>query len=183
MKYCSILYLLLFLFVTEAASDCLNSKKTLSAYTWMNFFNNGCSPVTEIIDNGNQKATLVYHCWNDEKVKQSAKLYMIKGGVFVWESELLPKDQLRSLSNGKCQASLVFLGSDHATINFTCAVLNLIVGYDISSRVFCDDSIRIGIIPVKVLIIYGDGTQEFSLNGEELIPLGKFHPFADRLKK
>ena len=183
MKWYSILFLLMVLFVTEAASDCLNSKKTLSTYTWVNFFNNGCRPVTEIIDNGNQKATLVYHCWNNEKIKQSARLYRIKGGVFVWVSQLLPKDQLRTLSNSKCQASRVFQGSDHVTINFTCALLNLIVGYDISSCLFSDDFIRIGLIPVKVLIIYGNGTQEFSVNGEELIPLGTFQPFVNRLTK
>ena len=101
----------------------------------------------------------------------------------MWAIQPLPKDQLRNLSNSKCQASLVFLGTDHSTINFKCALLELIVGYDISSRVFGDESIRIGLTPTKVIIIYGDGTQEFTVNGEELFPISTFHPFGNRLKK
>jgi hypothetical protein len=177
MKCCRIWFLLLVLFVTVTACAALKPKETSSTYTWASFFNKGCGPVTEIIDNGNQKATLVYHCLYGEEITQSARFYRIEGGVGVWAGQRLPNDQLYNLSNGKCQASLVFLGSDHATINFICALLHLTVGYDISSRVVYGDSIRIHLIPTKVLITYGDGNQEFSVDGDELIPLGPFKPF------
>ncbi|UCD88756.1 MAG: hypothetical protein JSW04_09830 [Desulfobacterales bacterium] len=182
MNYCRIWFLLLVLFVTIAACAFFKSKETPVRYTWASFFNKGCGPVTDFIENENQKATLVYHCLYGEEITQSARFYKIEGGVSVWESQRLPDDQLYNLSNSKCQASLVFLGSDHATINFTCAILNLTVGYDIANRVIHDDSIQTHLIPNKVLITYGDGTQEFFVDGEQLIPLGPFKPFPHRLK-
>ena len=154
----------------------------MSAYTWANFFNKGCGPVTEIIISGNQKATLVYNCLEGEEITQSARLYKIKKGVRVWAIQQLPYDQLYNLSNGKCQASLLFQGSYHTTINFTCALLSLTVGYDISSRVVDGEYVQIHLIPTKVLITYGDGNQEFSVDGEELIPIGPFKPFPKNLK-
>ena len=181
MNYCRICFLLLVLFVTIAACAFFKPKETLVTYTWASFFNRGCGPITDFIENENQKATLVYHCSNGEEITQSAEFDKIEGGVRVWECQRLPDDQLYNLSNSKCQASLVFLGSDHATINFTCAILNLTVGYDIANRVIHDDSIRTYLTPNKVLITYGDGTQEFSVDGEQLIPLGPFKPFPHRL--
>jgi hypothetical protein len=169
--------LLLVLFVTIAACAFFRPKETSVTYTWASFFNKSCGPLIDFIENGNQKATLVYHCMYGEEITQSARFNKIKGGVRVWASQRLPDDQLYNLSNSKCQASLVFMGSDHATINFTCAILNLTVAYDISNRAIYGDSIRTHLIPKKVLITYGDGTQEFSVNGEQLIPLGPFKPF------
>jgi hypothetical protein len=182
MKCCRIWFLLLVLFVTVTACAVLKPKETPSTCTWANFFNKGCGSVTEIIDNVNQKATLVYHCLYSAEITQSARLYRIEGGVGLWASQRLPNDQLHNLSNGKCQASLVFLGSDHATIKFICALLHLTVGYDISRRAVYGDSIRIHLIPTKVLITYGDGNQEFSVDGDELIPLGLLKTFPNRLK-
>jgi hypothetical protein len=182
MKCCRIWFWLLVFLVAVTACAVFKPKETSSTYTWASFFNKGCGPVTEKIDNGNQKATLVYHCLYGEEITQSARLHKIEGGVGVWASQRLPNDQLYNLSNGKCQASLAFLGSDYATINFICTLLNLTVGYDISSRLVSGDSIRILLKPIKVLITYGDGTQEFSVDGEELIPLGPFKPFTNRLK-
>ena len=125
---------------------------------------------------------MVYHCLHGGKITQSARLRIIEEGVGVWVIQRLPKEQLYDLSNGKCQASVVFLGSDHATIKYICALLQLTVGYDISNRSIYSDSIRIRLIPTKVLITYGDGNQEFSVDGDGLIPLGPFKPFTNRLK-
>jgi hypothetical protein len=38
------------------------------------------------------------------------------------------------------------------------------------------------LILTKVFITYGDGNQEFSVDGDELIPLGPFKPFPNRFK-
>ena len=179
MKCCRIWFLLLVLFMTVIACAVLKPQKTSPTYIWANFFNKGCGPVTEIIDHGNQKVTLAYHCLYGEEITQSARLYRIEGGVGVWACQRLPDDQLHNLSNGKCQASLVFLGSDHATIKFICALLHLTVGYDISSRVDYGDSIRIHLIPTKVLITYGDGNQEFLTGGHRDF----HHLFPDKLKR
>ena len=177
MNYCRILFLLLVLFVTIAACAFLKPKETSVNYTWANFFNKGCGPFIDFVENRNQNATLIYNCLFGEKITQSARLYKVEGGVSVWASQRLPDDQLYNLSNSKCQASLVFMGADHATINFTCALLYLTVGYDTSKRVIYADSIRTHLIPTKVLITYGGGTQEFSVDGEQLIPFGPFKPF------
>lgn len=182
MKCCRIWFLLTVFFLAVTACAVLQPKETSSTYTWANFFNKGCGPVTEIIDHGNEEATLVYHCLGGEEITQSARLHRIEGTVGVWAGQRLQIDQLLRLSNGKCQTSLVFLGSDHATINITCALLQLTVGYDISSRVVYGDFIRIHLIPTKVLITYGDGNQEFSVDGDELIPLGPFKSFPNRFK-
>lgn len=181
-KFCRIWFLLLVIFVAVTECDVLEPKETSFIYTWASFFKKGYGPVTEIIEYRNQKAKLVYHCLYGEEVTQSATLYKIRKSFGIWVSQRLTNDKLNNLSNGKCQASLVFLGSDHATINFTCSLLNLTVGYDISSCEVVRDSKRIYLIPIRVLVTYGDGTQEFSVDGEQLIPLGSFKSFSIRLK-
>ena len=90
MKFCQIWFLLLVLFVTVTACAFLKPKETSPTFTWANFFSKGCSPVTEIINSGNQKAKLVYHCSDGGEIAQSARLYKIKGGVGVWAIQQLP---------------------------------------------------------------------------------------------
>ncbi len=90
MKFCQIWFLLLVLFVIVTACAFLKPKETSPTFTWANFFSKGCSPVTEIINSGNQKAKLVYHCSDGGEIVQSARLYKIKGGVGVWAIQQLP---------------------------------------------------------------------------------------------
>lgn len=155
----------------------LQLKKTEHLYTWSSFFNKNCGPVIEIIDNGKGEATLVFDCSSGKKITQHAILQGIEGTVELWVSHRLSAEKLYELSNAKCQASLLHIGPNKATINFPCALVHMTVGYDITNRVAQGSFTRIRLKPTKTMITYGDGVQEFSVEKGHLIPSAPFEPF------
>ena len=147
------------------------------SYTWSSFFNNGCGPQMEFKVNGEDVATLVYPCSNGKKIRQYARRHQRLNNIELWAASDLPLEQLYELSNSKCRASLIYLGSAHATIEFPCALIHMTVTADIIIREKRTDSIPIQLKPRKALIIYSDGTQEFRVEEERLTPVGPFKPF------
>lgn len=90
----------------------------------------------------------------------------------------MPVEQLYKLSNGKCRASLIYLGPTHATIKFRCALIHMTVTCEITSREVSANSTLIHLNPKRALITYGDGVQEFKVGGDRFTPLGPFKSFA-----
>jgi hypothetical protein len=149
-------------------------------YTWASFFNSGCGPVTEVIVKGKEEAMLVYNCDNNQDRKQSARWHTNTGSVQLWAASRLPRAELYELSNSKCQAILLYLGAEHATIHFQCALVQMTVQYDISSRMSADSTTYIQLKPAKVLITYVDGVQQFRVEDERLISITPFECFPGR---
>jgi len=111
------------------------------------------------------------------KIPQQAKLHAIKNNVELWAAYQMSSEHLYQISSSKCQVSLIYLGPDHATINYPCALVHLTVGYVINSINTIDGRIDINLLPNKLLITYSDGIQEFKVEGEDLIPSTPFRPF------
>lgn len=153
------------------------------SYTWKHFFNNDCGPVKEIYTKSETEAALIYRCSSGKEIVQHTIRYKLEGHVGVWAAALLPRDILYELSNSKCQSSLMYLGIDYVTITFPCAVVHLAVTFNILDRISEGNFTRIHIKPTKVLITYGDGTQEFVVNGENLVPASPFKPFKPSSRK
>ena len=131
--------------------------------------------------NSEDKAILNYQCSAGKTVSQVARKHKRLRGVDLWAASDLPLERLYQLSNSKCRASLIYLGSEHATIEFPCALIHMTVTYDIVSREKSDNVTLIQLKPNKALIIYADGTQEFDVEEERLTPLGPFKPFKKPL--
>jgi hypothetical protein len=62
-------------------------------------------------------------------------------------------------------------------MKYPCALVHLTVGYDIIGMNTIGGLTEIYLQPNKVLITYGNGLQEFKVEGDDLIPLTPFHPF------
>lgn len=146
-------------------------------YRWSSFFNNDCGPKLQFKLNSEDEAVLNYQCSTGKALSQVARRHKRLRGVDLWAASDLPIEQLYQLSNSKCRASLIYLGPAHATIEFPCALIHMTVSYDIVSREKSDDVTRVQLEPNKALIVYSDGTQEFSVGEERLTPLGPFKPF------
>ena len=152
-------------------------QKLETSYSWSNFFNNHCGPVTEIIKDGYSELAVLYQCANGVKIAQQAKLHAIKNRVELWAAYQISAEQLYQISSSKCQVSLIYIGRDHATINYPCALVHLTVGYVINSINAIDGRLDINLLPNKLLITFSDGIQEFNVEGEDLIPSTPFRPF------
>ena len=127
--------------------------------------------------NSEDEAILNYQCSNGKEVSQDARRHKRLGEVELWAASDLPVEQLYKLSNGRCRASLIYLGPTHATIEFPCALIHMTVTCVIVSRETMGDATLIQLEPTKALITYSDGFQEFSVNGKRLTPRGPFKPF------
>lgn len=127
--------------------------------------------------NSEDEAILNYQCSTGKALSQFARRHKRLRDVDLWAASDLPLDELYQLSNSKCRASLIYLGSEHATIEFPFALIHMTVTYDIVSREKKDDVMRVQLKPDKALMIYSDGIQEFNVEKERLTPLGPFRPF------
>ncbi len=127
--------------------------------------------------NSEDEAILNYPCLNGMTVSQSLRRHQREGDVELWAASDLPTKQLYNLSRSKCRASLIYLGSDYATLKFPCAVVHLTVTCDLVSKETMDNTAVVELKPKKVLITYSDGIQEFQMKEDQLIPLGPFKPF------
>ena len=146
-------------------------------YSWSSFFNNGCGPTLQFKLNSADEASLNYQCSTGKSLSQFARRHKRLRDVDLWTASDLPLDELYQLSNSKCRASLIYLGSAHATVEFPCALIHMTVSYNIVRREKSDDVTLVQLEPSKALIIYSEGTQEFSVEEERLTPLGPFKPF------
>jgi hypothetical protein len=127
--------------------------------------------------NSEGEAILDYQCSSGKEIRQDARRYKRLSELELWVVSDLPLEPLYQLSNSKCRASLIYLGSGHATVEFPCALIHMTVTYDIVSREKKDDVMRVQLKPDKALMIYSDGIQEFNVEKERLTPLGPFRPF------
>ena len=148
-----------------------------TAYTWSSFFNNDCGPAMKFEVYSEDEAVLNYQCSNGKAVNQDAKRHKRLSEVELWAATDLPVEQLYQLSNGKCRASLIYLGPTHATIEFPCALIHMTVTCIIVSKETRGDTTLIQLKPTKALITYSDGVQEFGVNEKRLTPRGPFKPF------
>ena len=146
-------------------------------YSWSSFFNNDCGLMPQFKLNSEDDAILNYRCSTGKELSQIARRHKRLRDVDLWAAADLPLEQLYQLSNSKCRASLIYLGPAHATIEFPCALIRMTVSYDIVRREKRGDVILVQLEPNKALIIYADGTQEFSVEDKRLTPLGPFKPF------
>jgi hypothetical protein len=127
--------------------------------------------------NSEDEAILDYQCSSGKEIRQDASRHKRLKELELWAVSDLQLDQLYQLSNGKCRASLLFIGSTHATIEFPCALIRMTVTYDIVSRERIGAASSIQLQPTKALITYSDGFQEFNINEKRLTPRGPFKPF------
>jgi hypothetical protein len=88
----------------------------------------------EFTQHSEDEAILNYQCSNEKKISQDARRHKRLGEVELWATSDLPVEQLYQLSNGKCRASLIYLGPTHATIEFPCALIRMTVTCIIVSR-------------------------------------------------
>jgi hypothetical protein len=123
------------------------------------------------------EAILNYQCSSEKEISQDARRHKRLSEVELWVASDLPIEQLYNLSNSKCRASLIYLGSTHATIEFPCALIHMTVTCIILSREMMGDTTLIQLKPTKALITYSDGFQEFRVNEKRLTPRGPFKPF------
>ncbi len=127
--------------------------------------------------NSEVEAILNYQCSNGKEISQDARRHKRLNEVELWAVSDLPVEQLYKLSNGKCRASLIYLGPTHATIEFPCALIRMTVTCIIVSKETIGAAILILLKPTKALITYSDGFQEFRVDEKRLIPRGPFKPF------
>ena len=109
------------------------------------------------------KAILDYQCSNGKEISQNARRHKRLGDVELWTVSDLPVEQLYQLSNGKCRASLIYLGPTHATIEFPCALIRMTVTCSVVSRETMGAEALIRLKPTRALITYSDGFQEFNI--------------------
>ena len=147
------------------------------SYTWSSFFNSDCGPTMKFTLTAEDEAILNYQCSNGKEITQDARRHKRLSEVELWAASDLPVEQLYKLSNGKCRASLIYLGPTHATIEFPCALIRLTVTCIIVSRETMGNTTLIQLQPAKALITYSDGFQEFRIDAKRLIPRGPFKPF------
>jgi hypothetical protein len=131
----------------------------------------------EFTQHSEDEAILNYQCSNEKKISQDARRHKRLGEVELWATSDLPVEQLYQLSNGKCRASLIYLGPTHATIEFPCALIRMTVTCIIVSRETMGAAILIQLKPTKAVITYSDGFQEFNIDEMRLTPRGPFKPF------
>ena len=153
------------------------TEKRDASYAWSNFFNNDCGPTMTFKINSDKKAILNYQCSNGKEIWQSARRHKRLSEVELWAVSDLPAKQLYQLSNSKCRASLIYLGPNHVTIEFPCALIRMTVTCIIVRRETVGAAILIQLKPTKALITYNDGFQEFDVNQKRLTPRGPFKPF------
>lgn len=127
--------------------------------------------------NSEAEAILDYQCSSGKEIRQDARRHKRLSEIEMWAVSDLPLEQLYQLSNGKCRASLLFIGSTHATIEIPCALIRMTVTCDIVSRERIGAETLIQLKPTKALITYSDGFQEFNINEKRLTPRGPFKPF------
>ena len=170
----------LFISVSLVVMGCMSlheTEKKEPSYHWSSFFNNDCGPMMQFKIYSEDEALLDYPCSNGTVVSQMARKHQQQSEVQLWTTSDLPVDELNNLSRSKCRASLIYLGSTHATIKFPCALVHLTVTCDIVSKKTMDAATVIQLKPAKALITYGDGTQEFRIEEDRLMPMGPFKPF------
>lgn len=126
--------------------------------------------------NSEGKAILDYQCSIGKEIRQNAKRRQRLGEVELWALSDLPVVQRYQLSNGKCRASLLYLGPTLATIEFSCALLRMTVTCNIVSRETMVAGTLIHLQPTRALITYSDGFQEFDINEKRFTPRGPFKP-------
>ena len=170
----------LFIFIGLIILGCAalqETEKQEPSYRWSSFFNHDCGPLMQFKMTSENDAVLNYRCSGDLIISQNARKHQQQGEVGLWAASDLTPEQLYRLSNSKCRAALIYLGSAHATVNFPCALIHLTVSCDITGREKINSETVIELKPTKVLIAYGDGTQEFRVEEDRLVPLGPFKPF------
>ena len=147
------------------------------AYTWSSFFNNDCGPTMKFTLTAEDEAILDYQCSKGKEISQDARRHKRLSEVELWAVSDLPVEQLYQLSNGKCRASLIYLGPTHATIEFRCALIRMTVTFIVVSRETMGAAASIQLKPTRALITYSDGFQEFNIIEKRLSPRGPFKPF------
>lgn len=150
------------------------------AYSWSSFFNGGCGRTMDILVRDDDSGSLYYGCPAGEIKTQLLQRHPDQGGVQIWIADRLTQAALYRLSNSKCQASIVMLGSENATIQYPCALVHITVGYAVEDHRRAAGKVRIRLKPERVLVVYGDGTQEFGIQDEKLVPRGPFEPFKSK---
>ena len=149
-------------------------------YTWSSFFNQGCGYTMELLMQDDNSGTLLYRCPDGEPKSQVLQHQPGQGPVHIWVADRLAPEGLYRLSGSKCQASIVMLGAENATIQYPCALVHMTVGYRIEDRMPIEGQVRIRLKPERVLVVYSDGTQEFSVSEQKLVPKGPFEPFKTK---
>ena len=155
----------------------LETERKDPSYTWSSFFNYDCGPIMTFTITAEDQAVLNYQCSDGKEISQGATRHKRLNEVELWAVSDLPIEQLYQLSNSKCRASLIYIGSTHATIEFPCALIRLTVTCDIINRELVATAMVIQLQPSKALITYSDGLQEFTIHEERLTPRGPFRPF------
>jgi hypothetical protein len=173
-------YFNLFVFISLGLFGCasfLENERDDLSYAWSSFFNSDCGPTLKFEVNSEDEAILNYQCSNGKEIRQTAKRHKRLSEVEIWVASDLPVEQLYQLSNGKCRASFLFLGSTHATIEFPCALIRMTITCDIVRRESTGAATLIQLQPTNALITYSDGFQEFDINEKRFTPRGPFKPF------
>ena len=146
-------------------------------YTWSSFFNDGCGATMAVHLVDETAGTLEYECPGGEIKSQHLKGRPGKGDTRMLAAEPLADAELYGLSNSKCQATVVVLGSAHASIQYRCALVVLTVGYRVAERRPSEEQIHCRLKPERALLAYSDGTQAFEVDRDTFIPTGPFKPF------
>ena len=170
----------LFVYFSLVVLGCASTLETDTkepAYHWSSFFNNDCGPVMHFNPYSDEEASLNYPCANGTFISQSLRRHQQQSEVQLWIASDLPPEQLYQLSRSKCRASLIYLGPTHATIKFPCALVHLTVTCVRVNKEAKDATTVTQLKPVKVMITYSDGIQEFRVEEDRLMPLGPFKPF------
>ena len=146
-------------------------------YSWSSFFNDECGKRMQVRLKNRNKGVLAYGCAGGDR-QQELRRHQDKGKIQFWVADRLADDELYQLSNAKCQAAIVVLGSDYATIHFRCAVVQLTVAYAVmKGRAMEDPAADLWLEPRQALVTYGDGTQQFDVREDMLVPAEPFKPF------
>lgn len=146
-------------------------------YTWSSFFSDGCGRSMIVVVRDDDSGTLIYNCPSGETKMQYLKRHPAQGAVQVWVAERLAGEEQYRLSKSKCRATIVMLGSENVTIQYPCALVHLTIGYAIAGKQKDSGNMRIRLKPERVLVVYREGTQEFVIREDNLVPKGPFKPF------
>ena len=149
-------------------------------YTWSSFFSDGCGQSMMVVVQDDDSGTLIYNCPSGETKMQDLKRHPDQGAVQVWVADRLDGEEQYRLSKSKCQATIVMLGSENVTIQYHCALVHLTIGYAIAGKQNDSGNVQIRLQPEKVLVVYREGTQEFIIREDNLVPKGPFEPFKSK---
>ena len=156
----------------------ISTETPTGSYTWDNFFNDGCGPAQAVWFRSDGTGELIYQCTGGSKMRQSLRHMRTEGAVELWAANGFPEEQLRQLSPSKCQAVLIYFGSESLTVKYPCALVHLTIALSIQSSSAHASGLFVRITPTTVLITYSDGLQEFDVLQDRLVPKSPFQPFS-----